>query len=137
MMIRIPEELNFIPVFAPQEVATATEKTSGYVDAAGAGEVDFILMCAPLGAGKSVTVKLLAASDDSGSDAAEVGQAVFTDDAGTETQAAVVSYQVRPENGRYIALKFQHDGAAAVALGAVAVTDAKYLPVKNGWTLVV
>ncbi len=135
-MIRIPEELKFIPVFAPQEVAASTEKTTSYVDAAGAGEVAFILMCAPLGAGKSLTVKLAAASDASGSDAAEVGQAVFTDAVGTEAQAVVVSYQVRPENGRYIALKFQHDGDAEIALGAAAITDGMEMPAANGWTLV-
>ncbi len=135
-MIRIPEELNFIPVFAPQSVAAATDKTTAWVDAAEVGEIDFQLACAPLGAGKSLTVTLLAADNASGTDARELGKTTFTDAVGTAAQVAVVSYQVRPENGRYIALKFQHDGAAAVELCATAVTDARYMPAANDWTLV-
>ena len=111
MMIRIHEERTIAQVLAPQSAEASTEKTSSYIDACEASEVAFVVSCAPLGAGKSLTVTLLA--------------------------AAVVSYQVRPENGRYIALKVQHDGAAAVVLGIAALCDSFYRPQSGGWVMTV
>lgn len=137
MMIRIHEERTIAQVLAPQSAGASTEKTSSYIDACEASEVAFVVSCAPLGAGKSLTVTLLAADDASGSGAAELKTTVFTDAAGTQPQAAVVSYQVRPENGRYIALKVQHDGAAAVVLGIAALCDSFYRPQSGGWVMTV
>ena len=106
-MKRIFEKLAFANVFAPQSVAASTEKTTGYVDASGSG-------------------------------AKAVGEAaVFTDPVGTEPQVVAVSYQVSPLNGRYVAVKLQHDGAAAVVCGVLAAADGMYLPPANGMTLVV
>ena len=123
-MKRIFEKLAFANVFAPQSVEASTEKTTGYVDA--------------LGKGKSLTVTLMAADDASGSGAKAVGEAaVFTDPVGTEPQVVAVSYQVSPLNGRYVAVKLQHDAAAAVVCGVLAAADGMYLPPANGMTLVV
>ena len=54
--------------------------------------------------------------------------AVFTDPVGTEPQVVAVSYQVSPLNGRYVAVKLQHDAAAAVVCGVLAAADGMYLP---------
>ena len=136
-MNRINEELVFQTAFTPQSVAASTEKTSDYIDVSGAEEIVFLVSVAPLGANKSLTVTLLASDDSSGSEAEEVETATFTDTVGTAAQTAVVSYRPSALHGRYAAVKFQHDGAAAVVCGAVAAANTLYLPVASGWTLVV
>ena len=52
-------------------------------------------------------------------------------------KSLTVSYQVSPLNGRYVAVKLQHDAAAAVVCGVLAAADGMYLPPANGMTLVV
>ena len=90
-MKRINEALSVRAVLAPQSVAVSTEKTSAYVDLSGVEEVAFLISAAALGAGKSLTAKLVTASDDEGSDAEEIGTAKFTDGVGTQAQVAVVT----------------------------------------------
>lgn len=136
-MNRINEELVFQTAFEPQSVAASTEKTSDYIDVSGVKEIVFLVSVAPLGAGKSLTVKLLASDDSSGSDAEEVGTATFTDAEGTAPQTAVVGFRPSALSGRYMAVKFQHDAAAAVVCGVVAAANTLYLPAASGWTLVV
>lgn len=136
-MKRISEALAFQNVLAPQSVDASTDKTTAYVDASGAEEVVFLLSVAALGAGKSLTVTLLASEGSSGSEAQEVGSAKFTDSVGTEPQVAVVTCRPSALHGRYVAVKFQHDGAAAVVCGVLAAADELYLPAANGWSLVV
>ncbi len=136
-MNRINEELAFQTAFAPQSVTASTEKTSDFIDVSGVEEIVFLVSAAPLGAGKSLTVTLLASDDSSGSEAEEVETATFTDTVGTAAQTAVVSYRPSALHGRYAAVKFQHDGAAAVVCGAVAAANTMYLPAASGWTLVV
>ena len=136
-MKRMNEALAFQNILAPQSVSASTDTTSAYVDVSGVDEVVFLLSAAALGAGKSLTVSLMAGSDSAGSDAQEIGKAVFTDSVGTEPQVAVVSYRVNALRGRYAAVKFQHDGADAVICGVLAAAAGLYLPAANGWTLVV
>ena len=134
-MERICEHLAFVTILAPKSVAASTDTTSGYVDVSGADEAAFLLSTAALGAGKGVTATLLTATDASGSNAEEVGEALeFTDAAGTEAQAVVVSYKVDPQRGRYVAVKFQHDAAAAVICSAVAAAKMTHRPAANAWT---
>ena len=136
-MKRIFEELAFSPIMVPASVSASTDTTSGYVDASGASEVAFVISCAALGAGKALTVKVLTASDSSGSDAREIGEAVFTDAVGTGAQAAVVSCRVDAQKGRYLAVKFQHNAADAVVCAVAASVRQSYLPAENAWTLAV
>lgn len=136
-MNRISEALAFQNVFAPQSVAAATDKTTAYVDASGAREVAFLLSTAALGANKSLTVTLLAADDSGGSNAQEVDTAKFTDKEGTAPRVAVVACKASAAHGRYIAVKFQHDGDAEVVCGVLSASDGAYLPAVNDWTLVV
>ena len=137
MMNRVFEGLAHACVFAPQSVAASTAKTTGYVDVSGAQEVEFLLSAAPLGAGKSLTVELLAAEDASGTGAVKVGESKFTDAVGTAPALAVLAYHPAASNGRYVAVKFQHDGAAAVVCGVIVSTKSGYLPAENSWTLAV
>ena len=135
-MRRIFEELAMANVFAPQSVDASTEKTSAFVDASGAEEVAFLVSAAALGKGKTLTVTLLASDDAGGSSPKAIGDAtVFTDSVGTNPQTAVISYKVSPEHGRYVGVKFQHNGDAAVICGVTAAAKSMYLPAVNGWTL--
>lgn len=136
-MNRIHEELVIQNVFAPQSVTASSEKTSAYVDVSDVEEISFLISAAPLGANKSLTVTLLASDDSSGSGAEEVETATFTDSEGTDPRTAVVSYRPGAKNGRYMAVKFQHDAAAAVVCGVVAAANTMYLPAANGWTMAV
>ena len=135
-MKRIFEELAIANVFAPQSVDASTDKTTSFIDASGAEEVTFLISTAALGAGKALTVTLMASENSEGSGAAAVGDAtVFTDSVGTDPQIAVVSYKVSPEHSRYVGVKFQHNGDAAVICGVTAAAKSMYLPAVNGWTL--
>ena len=136
-MVRIPEELAVASVMAPASVSASTGTTTEYLDASGASEVTFLVTCAPLGANKSLTVTLLAAADAEGEGEEELGEATFTDAVGTGPQTAAVSCRVSALHGRYLAVKFQHDAAAAVICAAVALADQLYRPAAGGWTLVV
>ena len=135
-MKRIFEELAFANVFAPQSVDKTTDKTTAFVDTSGAGEIAFLVSTAALGAGKKVTVTVMGSNQSTGASAKAIGDAVeFSDSVGTDPKTIVVSYQVDPANPRYIGLKFQHDGDAAVLCGVAVVGHSLYLPAANGWTV--
>lgn len=135
-MRRIVENLDIQTAMAPASVNASTDTTSGYVDASGAAEVAFIVSTAPLGAGKTLTVTLMGANDSEGDGAAAIGDAVmFTDTVGTEPQAAILSYRVDPQKARYLAVKFQHDGAAAVICSVAALCKSVYRPAENPWVV--
>ena len=135
-MKRIFEELAIANVFAPQSVNASTDKTTSFVDASGVEEVTFLISTAALGAGKALTVTLMASENSEGSGAVAVGDAtVFTDSVGTDPQIAIVSYKVSPEHGRYVGVKFQHNAAAAILCGVTAAAKSMHLPAGNGWTL--
>ena len=130
-MKRISEALSFQQVLAPQSVAASTDKTTNYVDSSGLEEIAFLISTAALGDGKSLTVSLLASGNSEGSGAEDV----FTDSVGTAPRAAVVTYRPTALHGRYVAVKFQHDGAAAVVCGVTAISSGLYLPAGNDWVL--
>ena len=78
----------------------------------------------------------MGANDSEGDGAAAIGDAVtFTDAVGTEPQAAVVSYRVDPQKARYLAVKFQHNAAAAVICSAAAASKSRYRPAQNPWVV--
>lgn len=137
-MKRIFEELAFANVFAPQSVDKTTDKTTAFVDTSGTGEIAFLVSTAALGAGKKVTVTVMGSDQSTGASAKAIGDAVeFSDSVGTDPQTIVVSYQVDPANPRYIGLKFQHDGDAAVLCGVAVAGRSLYLPAVNNWSMVV
>lgn len=135
-MKRIFEELACATVFAPQSVDASTDKTTSFVDASGAGEIAFLVSTAALGKGKALTVTLMGSEKATGDSPAAIGDAVvLTDAVGTDPQMAVVSYKVDAANPRYIGLKFQHNGSAAVLCSVAVVARSLYLPASNGWTV--
>lgn len=135
-MERICEQVRYLDVFAPQAVATATEKTSAFVDASGADTVEFLIYTGALSSGKKLTVSVHTSADASGSSPDKVDDAEFTA-AGAEPGLAVVSYKVRGDGGRYVGISFQHDAGAEVDCAVVAVVRGRYLPAENGWQLAV
>ena len=46
-----------------------------------------------------------------------------------------ISYKVRGDGYRYLAVKFQHDSADAVLFGVEAIRRARYQPADNAWTV--
>lgn len=135
-MKRIFEELAAANVFAPQSVDASTDKTTAFVDVSGVSELAFLVSIAALGAGKALTVTLMGSDKGTGDSPTAIGDpVVLTDPVGTEPQLAVVSYKVDPANFRYIGLKFQHNGDAAVLCGVVAARRSLYLPASDGWTV--
>ncbi len=135
-MKRIFEELVCATVFAPQSVDATTDKTTSFVDASGASEIAFLVSTAALGKGKALTVTLMGSEKATGDSPAAIGDAVvLTDVVGTEPKMAVASYKVDPANPRYIGLKFQHNGDAAVLCSVAAVGRSLYLPAMSGWTV--
>ena len=135
-MNRICEEVQFLGVFAPQEVATATEKTSAFVDASGADVVEFLIYTGALSSGKKLTVGIHTSAEASGGSPEKVGDAEFTV-SGAEPGLAVVSYRVQGGRGRYVGVSFQHDADAGVDCAVVAVVRPAYRPPEDGWKLVV
>ena len=51
-MNRICEEVQYLDVFAPQAVATATDKASAFVDTAGVDSVEFLIYTGALTSGR-------------------------------------------------------------------------------------
>lgn len=135
-MKRIFEALVCATVFAPQSVDASTDKTTSFVDVSGVEEIAFLVSTAALGKGKTLTVTLMGSDKNTGDSPTAIGDAVvLTDVVGTEPQMAVVSYKVDPANPRYIGLKFQHNGDAAVLCSVSAASRSLYLPAMSGWTV--
>lgn len=135
-MKRIYEELKHSVVLAPQDVATATEKATDFVDASGMTEVEFLIATGALAVGKTLTVKVSTSDVADGTGAILANTTVFTADDANPTVTAV-SYKVTAAGGRYVGVSIQHDAAAAVACGVTASCRVRALPAENGWVLVV
>ena len=135
-MNRICEEVQYLDVFAPQAVATATKKTSNFVDASGADVVEFLIHTGALESGKKLTVGIHTSADASGSSPNKVGDVVFTA-ADAAPGLAVVSYCVQGNRDRYVGVSFQHDAAEAVICAVTAAVRPMHRPAENGWQLVV
>ena len=133
-MERVCEQVKYLDVFAPQGVATATEKTSAFVDASGADTVEFLIYTGALTSGKKLTVGIHTSADISGSSPDKVDDAEFTA-VDAAPGLAVVSYRVRGDRGRYVGVSFQHDAGAEVDCAVVAAVRGRYLPAENGWQL--
>ena len=90
-MNRICEEVQYLDVFAPQAVATATKKTSTFVDTAGADSVEFLIYTGALTSGKKLTVGVQTSANAGGSSPEDAEKMVFTA-SGSTPGLAVVSY---------------------------------------------
>ena len=135
-MNRICEEVQYLDVLAPQAVATATKKTSTFVDTAGADSVEFLIYTGALTSGKKLTVGVQTSANAGGSSPEEAEKMVFTA-SGSTPGLAVVSYRVRGDRGRYVGVTFQHDAGSEVDCAVLAAVRPMYRPPENSWQLVV
>ena len=95
-MNRICEEVQYLDVFAPQAVATATKKTSTFVDTAGADSVEFLIYTGALTSGKKLTVGVQTSANAGGSSPEEAEEMVFTASGSTPGLAVVLQGPGRP-----------------------------------------
>ena len=135
-MNRICEEVQYLDVFAPQAVATATKKTSTFVDTAGADSLEFLIYTGSLASGKKLTVGVQTSANAGGSSPEKAEKMVFTA-SGSTPGLAVVSYRVRGDRGRYVGVTFQHDAGSEVDCAVLAAVRPMYRPPENSWQLVV
>lgn len=135
-MRRLTEELLNVVALAPQDVATATLTTTGFVDLSGVPEVTFLISTGALAKGKKLTVQLVASDVAAGTGAVQIAEQVFTaDDALTGGAVAAVSYKPAAANGRYAAIKFKHDAGSDVSCAVTAMLRQRMLPAENGWAV--
>ena len=114
------EETSFTQVMLPQSVAAGKETACDFVDAAGAEEVMFLVVCAALDEGKKLKAALYAGENADGSGSELVQEAEFIAEQAREKTVVVLSYRPAPYAGRYVGVKFQHDNPAAVLCAVLA-----------------
>lgn len=128
-MQRLHEELSIQSVAAPASIATATPTKSAYVAAAGNDEIAFIWSMASLGAGKTMTVKIYAADDSSGTNATVVATGAKTAGASAVAGAtACGSVKVAATGNKYYCAEITHDSGSGVVCSCVAVARPTYCP---------
>ena len=136
-MKRIVEELTYSVVLAPQEVASATPKTSAFADAQSVPEIEFLVAPGALAKGKKLKVEVYTSDEAGGGSPALVKAVEFTAGDGAAHTLAVVDYAVDPARGRYVGVKIQHDAGAGVVCGVTACARSMRLPAANAWTAMV
>lgn len=134
-MKRICEELSRTCVLAPQAVATATPKTTDFVDVSNVPEVEFLISTGALASGKKLTVGIYTADSADGANAVKAGETVFTAVSALTSALVTASYKTSASGGRYVGVKFEHDAAAAVVCSITASVRCRELPAANGWTM--
>lgn len=134
-MNRICEALSHQVAFAPQAVATVTEKAGDYLSVSGLSEVEFLVSTGALATGKTLTVGLYAADDAAGTNAVKVDEKAFIASEDMASALAVVSARVTADRGGYYAVKFQHDAGADVICAVTMSGVVHYLPADNDWAL--
>ena len=135
-MNRICEEVQYLDVFAPHAVATATTTTRTVADTAGADSVEFQIYTGALTSGKKLTVGVQTSANAGGSSPEEAEEMVFTA-SGSTPGLAVVSYRVRGDRDRYVGVTFQHNAGSEVDCAVLAAVRPMYRPPENSWQLVV
>ncbi len=136
-MKRIMEELAYSVVLAPQEVASATPKTSTFADAQSVPEMEFLVATGALNKGKKLKVEVYISAEPGGSSPELVKAVEFTAGDEAASTLAVVSYAVDPAHGRYVGVKIQHDAGAGVVCAVTACARSMRLPAANAWTAAV
>ena len=134
-MKRMHDEFANSCVLAPASVAASTLTTSGFVDAKGMGEVEFLLSAASLANGKVITVGIYTSDAAAGTGAVKVAEKEFTASAAMTKVLISVRYKPKAGDGRYVGLKFKHDSADAVIFSATASERDIYRPAENAWAL--
>ena len=129
MSNRLHEELDIVCVKAPASIATATATKSDYVDGSGKDEISFLWSMASLGSGKTMTIKVFAADDGTGTNAAVVATGSVT--AGADAVAGATgcaSVKVAGERPRFYCAEITHDSGEGVVCSCVAIARPFYCP---------
>ena len=130
-MNRICEELKSAVALVPVSLATATDSTPVYIDCAEFTMVDFLISHGALESGKTVTVKVYAADNPSGTNATKVGETDFVAGGALTSGVYAASARISADKGRYYGVVIQHDKGSAMVVSGVAVGKVKYLPAKT------
>ena len=101
MSNRLHEELDIRCVKAPASIATATATKSDYVDGSGVDEIAFLWSMAALASGKTMTIKIYAADDDTGTNATVVATGTKTAAADIAKATGCASIKVAGEQMRF------------------------------------
>lgn len=129
MSNRLHEELDIICVKAPASIATATATKSDYVDGADRDEIAFLWSMASLGSGKTMTIKVYAADDATGTNAAVVATGTVTAGADAIAKATgCASVKVAGDRARFYCAEITHDSGSGVICSCVAIARPFYCP---------
>ena len=120
MSNRLHEELDIRCVKAPASIATATATKSDYVDGSGVDEIAFLWSMATLASGKTMTIKIYAADDDTGTKTAG-------DDAIAQATGCA-SIKVAGDQKRFYCAEITHDAGSGVICSCVAIARPFYCP---------
>ena len=132
MSNRLHEELDIICVKAPASIATATATKSDYVDGSGRDEIAFLWSMATLASGKTMTIKVYAADDDSGTNAAVVATGTVTAGADAIANATgCASVKVPGDGKRFYCAEITHDSGSGVICSCVAIARPFYCPAEE------
>ncbi|MBQ6359031.1 MAG: hypothetical protein IJI97_08815 [Clostridia bacterium] len=129
MSNRLHEELDIRCVKAPASIATATATKSDYVDGSGVDEIAFLWSMATLASGKTMTIKIYAADDDTGTNATVVATGTKTagDDAIAKATGCA-SIKVAGDQKRFYCAEITHDAGSGVVCSCVAIARPFYSP---------
>ena len=128
-MQRLHEELSIVCVKAPASIATATATKSDYVAAAQNDEIEFLWTMASLAAGKTMTVKIYAADDSSGTNAACVATGTVTAGESAIAKATgAASVRVAASGNKFYCAELTHDTGSGVVCSCVAIARPLYCP---------
>ena len=132
MSNRLHEELDIICVKAPASIATTTATKSDYVAGSGRDEIAFLWSMATLASGKTMTIKVYAADDDSGTNAAVVATGTVTAGADAIAKATgCASVKVPGDGKRFYCAEITHDSGSGVICSCVAIVRPFYCPAEE------
>lgn len=134
-MKRLNDFFQHACVLAPVSVAASTATTTAFVDSKGRAEVAFLLSLAALAKGKSVTVGIYTSDAAAGTGAVKVAEQKFTAADALTKPVFCASYKPASLHGRYVGVKFQHDGADAILCSATASSKEQFCPAVNAFVL--
>lgn len=134
-MKRLSDFFHHECVLAPVSVAASTATPTGFVDTKGRAEVAFLVSLAALAKGKSVTVGLYTSDAAAGTGAVKVAEQKFTAAEAMTKVVVSASYKPTSLHGRYVGVKFQHDGADATLCSVTASSKEQFHPAENALVL--
>lgn len=126
-MNRIYERAQSMVALTPKMQTAGGTDTGQYIDGAGLADIDFMVMYGTLAAGNKLTVAVMCAEDDQGTNAEQIGMLeVVAPTGGLQSGVAVASLEVDGDRPRYYAVKISNTSSAEVPVSAVALGSTIY-----------